>query len=799
MTSLGVLAHVHAWPSTATSGVSEVARVFSNQSPSSSRLQAKRLQLESANKVTPIIKAHCLDCHSGESAEAGVDLTQFASIDDVRAKPRQFETMFKLVRAGAMPPADYSTLSTEERSTLTVWLDQALDAVASEAAPDTNRPTLRRLNRVEYNNTIRDLLGVDFSPAEDFPSDEVGYGFDNVGDVLSVSPLHLERYLDAAERIATAAIDIDACVPFEREFSATEFVSDSPGGSVDRSGSFHLSQRGEVRVKVNLPVAAEYVIRVEASADQAGDELAKMEVSAGGKSLRIIEVEDHRRVKEYSLRAEFPKGHERLTVAFINDYYKPEAKRRRDRNLQVRSISIKRVGKLSTKELPEFHQQLIRQLPQKFDAATGRILVKDGISLEDMAEKVLRPFMERAFRRPVDEREIERYVPFTTRAVAQGQTFERGIQQALTAVLVSPHFLFHIEGQAGTDSASTDLASYALASRLSYFLWSSMPDQELWELAATRDLEKPEVLSKQVKRMLQDPKSAALVKNFAGQWLNLRRLDEIAPTDESIPGLDEELKHAMRTETELFFTWALEEDWPALDLLDARVTFVNQRLAEHYGIPGIKGDAFQQVDLSQTLRLGLLSQASILTITSNPTRTSPVKRGKWVLENILGDAPPNPPANVPALEEVSQANPDLPLREQLAIHRQNATCNSCHQLMDEIGFGFEEFGPLGKLRSNDDLGRVVDPAGKLPTGETYRGAAELIALLKVQRSENFVRCLTEKLLTYALGRGVTRRDRATIDTIVANAAQDEHRLVRIITEIVQSPPFTQSGSLVGAN
>ena len=419
--------------------------------------------------------------------------------------------------------------------------------------------------------------------------------------------------------------------------------------------------------------------------------------------------------------------------------------------------------------------------------------------IERLAIQLLQPFAAKAFRRPVPEQELSRYVAFVSRAVEQGATFERGMQLAITALLVSPHFLFHIEGEPGGsgDQTAADLAEFALASRLSYFLWSSPPDDELYQLAAAGKLHQPDVLQSQVRRMLGDPRSQALVKNFAGQWLNLRRLDEIAPTDESIPGLDAQLKTAMRTETELFFAWVMEANRPITDLLDAPVTFVNERLAQHYGLEGVTGDQFRRVDLSNTSRAGLLSQASILTITSKPTRTSPVKRGKWILENILGDAPPEPPANGPALEETAASNPDLPVREQLAIHRADATCNSCHQLMDELGFGFEEFGPLGRTRQQDDVGRNVDPSGKLPSGEVFLGANELISLLKKQRSEDFARCLTEKMFTYALGRGVTRRDRPIIDTIVANTAQDDYRFVRLVTEIVTSKPFAPAAFSAG--
>lgn len=781
----------------------------STQQPGTSGLvsrSAAELEAELAQDIEPLLQQHCFDCHSGDDAEAGVDLAAVTSLDPLTAKPARFEKALKLVRAGAMPPAEMGPLSADEKSRLTTWLDQALDYAAAQLPPETDRPTIRRLNRAEYDNTVRDLLGLTFSPSKDFPSDEVGYGFDNIGDVLSVSPLHLERYLDAAESIAAAAINADAYRPFAQEIAAPEFTERNRGVDMDGRGDFQLSRTSEVATRVSVPIAAEYVVTVQASADQAGDENAKMEIRAGDKLLTTVEVTGRRRMRSYEVKATLPPGEIRLAAAFVNDYYNADAaERNRDRNLQVRSISLERIGDPDPASLPAAQQHLITGRPtytEATNAAGETQIVPDPASVQVLSREFVARFAPRAFRRPVADAEVERYAKFVSLAVEQGETFERGVQVALTAMLVSPHFLYHIEGEplSTADAPATPavLANYALASRLSYFLWSTLPDEELFDLAAAGKLQEADVLQAQVHRMLADERSAALVSNFAGQWLNLRRLDEIAPDDNSIPGLDSELKSAMRRETELLFTWVLRENRPVSDLLDAPVTFVNERLAKHYGIAGIQGPEFRQVDLGDTSRAGLLTQASILTITSNPTRTSPVKRGKWILENILGDAPPDPPPNVPTFEETAKSQPDLPLREQLQIHRQDATCNSCHQLMDELGFGFERFGPLGQNRDHDDAGKPVDAAGVLPSGERFTGSAELIQLLKSQRSQDFVRCFAEKMFTYALGRGVTRRDRPILDQIVANAAADDYRLERIVTEIVQSQSFAPRRQTAGA-
>lgn len=759
-----------------------------------------KLNRQFEQAIRTIVQSNCGDCHSGESAEAGIDLGSLSSFANVQAEPQKFETVLKMIRAGAMPPADYGSLGEEDKEQFVLWLNNALDHAAETSPRAAQKPTLRRLNRAEYDNTIRDLLGINFSPAKDFPSDEVGAGFDNIGDVLSVSPLHMEKYLDAAEQIAQAAINADAFTPFAVTVGADEFTGVS-GGSLDRRGNYHMSRNGEVSANVNLPVAAEYMIRVEASADPAGDEPAKMRLTAAGETQATLDVES-RRTREFELRCSLPAGESRIEAAFINDYYNPEAEGDKDRNLRVRSIHVERVGEPEVESLPEFHQQLIslqQTLGEQTDSATQGAAKQEEAEqaeVEQLARKLLRPFAAKAFRRPVSENEVNKYAGLASAAVKQGATFERGMQFSVMAILVSPHFLFHVEGEANATPGEElkgeelqNLEQYALASRLSYFLWSTMPDDELFALAAAGKLSDPETLKQQTRRMLADPRSEAFVDNFAGQWLNLRRLDEIAPNDDSIPGLDGELKSAMRNETEHFFTWVMRENRPILDLLQAKTTFVNQRLADHYGLPDVAGPEFQQIDLSATSRAGLLSQASILTITSNPTRTSPVKRGKWVLENILGDAPPDPPDDVPPLEEVAEANPELPLRDQLRVHRESATCNSCHQLMDEIGFGFEGFGPLGENRTQDDVGRDVDPTGQLPSGESFHGAAELVAILANKRSEQFVRCFTENLMTYALGRGVTRRDRATIDFVLANAAADNYRFERLVIEIVTSKPF----------
>ncbi|MCA9071681.1 MAG: DUF1592 domain-containing protein, partial [Planctomycetaceae bacterium] len=407
-------------------------------------------------------------------------------------------------------------------------------------------------------------------------------------------------------------------------------------------------------------------------------------------------------------------------AAFINDYYNPKAKNRRDRdrNLYVRKLELVPT-EISLDQLPKSHRQIIFVTPDK------------DLAPKAATEQILRRFIGRAFRRPALDEEVEKFTELAMFARSNEETFERGIQLAVTGILVSPHFLFRVESQAQPENAERiqPISDYDLASRLSYFLWSTMPDEELLSLAAQGKLREPKVLEQQTRRMLADKKSQALVDNFATQWLNLRNLDEVSPDPKRFPTFDDKLRQDMQRETEEFFSAIMREDRSVMEFLSANFTYLNQRLAEHYGISGVKGEEFQKVSLAGIPRAGVLTQASILTLTSNPTRTSPVKRGKWILENMLNEPPPPPPPNVPELEEVAKEKPGMSLRKQLEIHRESPTCASCHNLMDPIGLGFENFDAIGKWRDKD--GKLpVDASGELPGHQKFNGPIELINLLK---------------------------------------------------------------------
>ncbi len=649
---------------------------------------------------------------------------------------------------------------------------------------DPGRVTIRRLNRAEYNNTIRDLVGVDFHPADDFPSDDVGYGFDNIGDVLSLPPVLLERYLGAAEKISEEAIVAGTS---SQGPAKTWNADELSGGSPHAEGYATLSSEGELVVNYAFPREGNYVIRVRACGDQAGPEPVRMAVRIDGKDLKRFNVPTPAgKFQDYRFSQKLRGGPRRLAVAFLNDYYDPKNPdpRQRDRNLHVASVTVEGPQFAPGDPVPDSHRRIIFRKP------------KTKADTTEAARAVLEKFASRAFRRPVTAAELARLVKLVELAVAQGDSFERGIQVAIQAVLVSPEFLFRVEldsrgkktaERTGQNEPIQLIGDYELASRLSYFLWSSMPDDELWRAAVNGSIRTGDVLEKQVRRMLHDPKAQALVDNFAGQWLQFRNVRSASPDRGKYPGFDEKLRDAMIRETELFFGAVMLGDMSILDFLDADFTYLNERLARHYGIAGVRGDTFRRVKLKAHERGGLLTQASILTVTSNPTRTSPVKRGRWVLEQLLGTPPPPPPPNVPILGEDAKVLTAATVRARMEQHRAKASCAVCHSKLDPLGFGLENFDAVGGWRDQDG-GVTVDASGSLPSGASFRGPAELKAFLKT-RTHDFARCLTEKMLTYALGRGLEEYDRCAVEQIVKSLEGNHYRFSSVVTGIVKSDPF----------
>ena len=584
-------------------------------------------------QAVPMFEMYCADCHQGDAAEGGFDLDRYAEGSQIQTEFEIWEKVLRVVTERQMPPKDADQPSEVELQELRAILQAELATFDCEANARPGRVTLRRLNRAEYNNTVRDLLGVDYRPADEFPSDDVGNGFDNIGDVLVIPPLLMEKYLAAAEQIV------------ERTF--------------------------------------------------ANEELKK----------KIL-------------------------------VHKAEG---------------------------------------------------EGVELLEAVRKNIDGFASRAFRRPATDEELTRLLALMVNAYQQGAEPDEAFKLGMQAVLASPHFIFRVELDPTEEDADgiRELNGYEIASRLSYFLWSSMPDEELFALAKSGELTQATTIQAQVRRMLADPKSKALTENFAGQWLQLRNLSQISPNPEQFPSFNAELRDAMRMETELFFESILHENRSILDFLTADFSHVNETLAKHYGLEGIEGNEFRRVSLNADRR-GVLTQASILLITSNPTRTSPVKRGKWILDNILGEPPPPPPEGVEELVEAEQALGSL--RERMEEHRENESCAVCHRKMDTLGFGLENFDVIGSWR-NADGKFAIDASGTLPGALSFKTPVELMELLAERKSQEFSRCLTEKMLTYALGRGLESYDRCAVNVILAELQEKGYRFRGLIEAIAISEPF----------
>lgn len=760
--------------------VMELASTFTTGKPSNQSVAAASNPQDFAKTVAPMMQKYCGSCHGGKEPEAGIAFAKYPDEASMLKDRKTWERSFEMITNGNMPPADSPQLTPVEKEKLLEYLEGVLFRIDCSKVADPGRVTIRRLNRAEYNNSVRDLLGVSVRPADDFPSDDVGYGFDNIGDVLSLPPLLMEKYLDAAEKIAAASIVvIDPSKPKVREFSRNQ-LKQSKAAHPHGDEAIILVSVGDVSADMDFPRSGEYLLKTRAAETPGGAEHAKMECRLDGKALQTFEISaKDTNPQNCEIRFKTTKGYHRLSVAFLNDFYDEKAKdkSRRDRNLIVHDIAI--IGPLDVEsvDLPEAHKKLLISTPT------------NEKTVIQAARENLTPFLQRAFRRPITDTEVNQYARFVDDAVKRGEPFASGMQIAVTATLVSPHFLYRIETDKKPDDPNEKhaLTSYELASRLSYFLWSSMPDDQLMAQAAQGDLHHDSVIDEQVRRMLKDPKSQALVDNFAEQWLQLRILNEITPDPELFPEFSPELRDDMKQETRRFFESVMREDRSILEFLDAEYTYVNARLARHYGLPEIRGNDFERVSLQGKKRAGLLTQASILTLTSNPDRTSPVKRGKWIMEVILDKPPPPPPPNVPELAETAKSAPNATLREQLELHRQNPNCNACHRVMDQLGFGMENFDAIGRWRDSDH-GKALDTSGELPGGSRFQGPLELAQVLRGRQCE-FGECLAEKMLTYALGRGLEFYDRCATDKIVKTLKDQKFRFSVLVAEIVKSDPF----------
>ncbi|MBL8799452.1 MAG: DUF1592 domain-containing protein [Planctomycetia bacterium] len=727
------------------------------------------------------LEKHCLHCHGEKTQKAGLALHTFRDEKNLLKQRKTWQSVLHMVRAGEMPPKGRPQPTADEQEAFQGSVAAAFARAEKNAKPDPGRVTIRRLNRSEYNNTIRDLVGVDFNPAEDFPSDDIGHGFDNIGDVLSLSPVLMERYLAAAESIMQRAVTPDPPKPPVRRQAARYLEPSGPNVPQDRFRPVGPKDR-PLSVEYKLSNDGEYTIRSRVYGQPNGDDPVQAALMVDGKELKTFEIKatQEKGAQRLEFKVHLEPGARRIGIACINEK-KDNAKQK----LLVENLELE--GPADTR--PASHRRLLA-----CDAAKPK---------REQTQEILQRFASKAYRRPTTPNEIERLVKLVEAVEARGGKWEAGVQLAMQAVLVSPKFLFRVELDDRPEAPEArPLDEFQLASRLSYFLWSTMPDEELLELAKKKQLTAN--LDAQVRRMLKDPKAGELVDNFAMQWLQLRRLQAQTPDARLFPNFNDQLRSAMLRETQLFFEEIVREDRSILTLLDADFTYLNEPLARHYGIadtlgnrqgqkptkPGgkpIRGREFVRVSLQPGDRGGLLTQASILTVTSNPTRTSPVKRGRWVLEQILGTPPPPPPPDVPELAEEGKAASTGSLRQRMELHRANVACANCHARMDPLGFAFENFDAVGAWRARDGE-FAIDSSGVLPDGRSFKGPGELKTILR-DKKELFGRCLTEKMLTYALGRGVEYYDTPTINKVTAALEKHDYKFSTLVTEIVKSDPF----------
>ena len=763
------------------------------------------------------VEKYCSKCHSSEDPQAELVLTRFSDSDSILRERKIWMNVMKQVQSASMPPKEESTPSVSESEKFVEHIKAIFDHADRNAKPEAGRVTMRRLNRLEYKNTIRDLIGVDFDPTSEFPSDDIGYGFDNIGDVLSLPPVLMERYLDAADGILARAITPDPPAVPKRHLSSqyTEPASADVAAKLIENSYRRLDtstkegiELGPIHTQYQWDASGEYTFRTKlygVSSDAQnvqgvillhGKDLpnpssdAELDSISGNfprpaRILKTFEVTAKAADQAQVIEVNIPALANRDRV-MVGQLKKPEGQ---SAKLYIEHLALD--GPLDTR--PESHRRLLA--------------VTAGKSVPEQTREALGRFMRKAYRRTVEPEELEKLSQWVDQMTAGGEKWEAAMQIAMQAVLCSPKFLFRVEPDDRPASADIrSLDAFAVATRLSYFLWSSMPDDLLLEAAEKGTLEQE--LASHVHRMLADERSSALIQSFSTQWLQIQRLESFAADTQSFPSFNAKLKSAMLRETELFFESVLRENRSVLELIDTNYTFLNETLAKHYGIADtvgnwmgqpaskpdgkpIQGDTFQRVSLQDRNRGGLITQASVLAVTSNPTRTSPVKRGRWILEQFLGAPPPPPPPNVPELPSKSEDVSTASLRKRMEVHRQNPSCANCHAKMDPIGFALENYDAVGAYRTKDGA-FDIDASGEFADGSKFSGPGDLKSIILAKR-EDFVRCLAEKMLTYALGRGLEYYDRPTIEKIVRSMPGQEYKIQGMIQEIVLSEPFLKRG------
>ncbi len=754
--------------------------------------------LEGLTSQQRFLKQNCIECHNStdQSAAALYAGLFFDKVDvrDVAANPETWEKVVRKLGTGMMPPAIKPRPDATEQTHFLSYLEGQLDQLAA-SNPNPGRPALHRVNRSEYANAVRDLLALEVDATALLPADDSSFGFDNVAGSLGVSPVLLERYVAAAGKISRLAIG-DTGMPDRQE----KYVV--PG---DLTQNRHIEglpfgTRGGATFSHQFPVDAEYIIRadlVERGGRMFGSNNSKreqLEVTLDGERIALQDLADYEVVDGTSIRMPVAAGPHTIAAAFVKRNHAPVEDVVQPYEFSLFEPAIDGdpdwtfVPHLASVSITgPFNVAGISDTPTRKKIFVCR--PTDAGNEDGCAREIIETLATRAYRHPIDREQLSTLMEFYAQG-REGKDFDAGIEMALRRILASPEFVFRFERIAPNAKPGEvhRLTDVELASRLSFFLWSSIPDDELLSVAVDNRLHEPAVLRKQVRRMLGDPRSHSLIENFAGQWLYLRNLAVKGGAVEQFPDFDDNLRKAFRTETEMLFDSIVREDRNVVDLLTADYTFVDERLARHYGIPGVYGSQFRRVAITNDARRGLLGQGSILMVTSNPDRTSPVQRGVWVLENVIGAHVPTPPPNVPALEETKTAESHpVTVRAQMELHREKPFCSGCHKIMDPIGFALENFDAVGRWRT-EEHGEPIVATGTLVDGTHIDGATELrTALLKY--SDRFVQTVTEKLMTYALGRGLEYYDMPTVRSITHAAAKNDYRFSSVIAGIVESAPF----------
>jgi len=801
---------------------------------------------EFQDSVQPFFAKTCVPCHNAKLNSGGLNLEPYNTPESVTKDREKFELVLSKLQAGEMPPKGLPRPSGGDLKKVESWIQEEFDRADAAIKPNPGRVTARRLNRAEYNNTVRDLLGVDFHPADDFPQDDSGYGFDDIGDALSLSPVLMEKYLGAAEKVAHNAIfgqqNLKPTVvrhqPPYREGTDggnnSRFLSKIPWTITDYDLT-GLTLPSSVHMMHTFPADGDYEFRISPEGNRPRpSEPFKVAVWIDGKQVAYVTFEATTNGTgleglEQAVTAHAPAGEHWVAVSALRQYEGLPAKYGALNPTAQPDIPAPQFGgtprTLPPDATPE--QKAAFEARQKagrggggraarppaitdmsfrvnFVEISGPFHPKTDPSPESLKKifvckehtpacerTIVSNLARRAYRRDPAPQEISSLLKLISADQKRGASFDQSIAVAVEAVLVSPHFLFRIEDDPRPGAAGDTehrISQYELASRLSYFIWSSMPDDELLRCAERKTLRDPQVLNAQVRRMLKDLKSNALVENFGGQWLRFRALESVQPDPVAFMAFDDYLRISMQRETEMFLQNLLTTDGNILDLLNGKYSFLNEELARYYGIAGVVGPEFRKVDLTGTSRGGVLTQGSVLTTSSYATRTSVVLRGKWVLENLLNAPVPPPPPNVPMLDE-TKVGTSMSLRQQMEEHRSNAICASCHSRMDPIGFGLENFDAIGRWRTQD--GKFpIDASGTLPDGKHFNGPEELENVLMANR-DAFAQCITEKMLIYALGRGLEPYDRTAVKSIAGQVAKNNYRISSLVLGIVDSLPFQE--------